>query len=69
MALRLFEKWQGQSLGGIIAESRELVEDDNFSTVKRCRESGEKILGRFQVYFPRNIYLLFAKQRMVGDPV
>ncbi len=42
MALRLFDKWQGRSLDGITAECRELVEDDNFSTMKRWHESGGK---------------------------
>jgi len=55
MALRLFDKWQDQSLDGIIAECRELVEDTDFPTVKRWREAGRKVLGHFQVYFPEEI--------------
>ena len=55
MALRLFDKWQGQSLDGIIAECREVVEDADFPTVKRWREAGGKVLGHFQVYFPEEI--------------
>lgn len=55
MALRLFDKWQDQSLDGIIAECRELVEDADFPTVKRWREAGGKVLGHFQVYFPEEI--------------
>ncbi|MBM3179868.1 MAG: hypothetical protein FJZ86_05890 [Chloroflexi bacterium] len=55
MVLRLFDKWQGQSLDGIIAECRELVEDAEFPTVKRWREAGGKVLGHFQVYFPEEI--------------
>jgi benzoyl-CoA reductase subunit C len=55
MALRLFEKWQDQSLDGIIAECRELVEDPDFPTVKRWREAGGKVVGHFQVYFPEEI--------------
>jgi hypothetical protein len=35
MTLRLFDTWQGSSLGGIIAEYRELVEDAEFPAVKR----------------------------------
>ena len=42
MALRLFDKWQGQSLDGIVAECRELVEDADFPTVRHWREAGEK---------------------------
>jgi benzoyl-CoA reductase subunit C len=55
MTLRLFEKWQDQSLDGIIAECRELVEDPDFPTVKRWREAGGKVIGHFQVYFPEEI--------------
>jgi len=55
MALRLFDKWQDQSLDGIIAECRELVEDADFPTVKRWRAAGGKVLGHFQVYFPEEI--------------
>ena len=55
MALRLFDKWQGQSLDGIVAECRELVEDADFPTVRHWREAGEKVLGHFQVYFPEEI--------------
>ena len=55
MTLSLFGTWQGQSLDGIIAECRELVEDADFPTVKRWREAGGKVLGHFQVYFPEEI--------------
>ncbi len=55
MTLRLFDKWRDQSLDGIIAECRDLVEDADFPTVKRWREAGGKVLGHFQVYFPEEI--------------
>ncbi len=55
MTMRLFETWQNQSLEGIFAECRELSEDADFPTVKRWRESGGKVLGHFQVYFPEEI--------------
>ena len=55
MTLSLFGTWQGQSLDGIIAECRELVEDIDFPTVRRWREAGGKVLGHFQVYFPEEI--------------
>ncbi|HLA05928.1 MAG TPA: 2-hydroxyacyl-CoA dehydratase family protein, partial [Anaerolineales bacterium] len=55
MVLQLFRNWQGQSLDWIIAECREVVEDVDFSTVKRWREAGGKVLGHFQVYFPEEI--------------
>ena len=57
MTLRLFEKWQGQSLDGIIAECRELVEDTDFPTVKRCREAGGKVLDHFQIYFQKKLFM------------
>lgn len=47
MALRVFDKWRGQSLDGIIAECRELAEDADFPTVKRWREAGGKVPGHF----------------------
>ena len=55
MALRLFDKWQGQLWDGIVAECRELVKDADFPTVRHWREAGEKVLGHFQVYFPEEI--------------
>ena len=61
MTLSLFGTWQGQSLDGIIAECRELVEDADFPTVRRWREAGGKVLGHFQVDF--------AKQRVESAPV
>ena len=55
MTLRLFGTWQDQSLDGIFAECRELAEDASFPTVRRWRETGGKVLGHFQVYFPEEI--------------
>ncbi len=43
MALLLFNKGQSQSLDGIIAERRDLVEVTDFPTVKRVRKAGEKL--------------------------
>ena len=34
---------------------REVVEDTEFPTVRRWRESGGKVLGHFQVYFPEEL--------------
>src|SRR5579864_6018305 len=55
MADRLFEKWRGKALDEALYECRELLEDTDFPTVKRWRESGGKVLGHFQVYFPEEI--------------
>jgi benzoyl-CoA reductase subunit C len=50
-----FPEWHGQNLDGMLALCRELLEDDAYPTVRRWRESGGKVLGHFQVYFPEEI--------------
>jgi benzoyl-CoA reductase subunit C len=50
-----FPAWQGQSLDGVIAACRELLEDDTYPTVRRWREAGGTVAGHFQVYFPEEI--------------
>jgi benzoyl-CoA reductase subunit C len=52
---RLFDEWRGQPLEEILSRCRELVEDTDFPTVRRWRESGGKVVGHFQVYFPEEI--------------
>ena len=42
-------------LDDILYECRELVEDSDFPTVKKWKESGGKVLGHFQVYFPEEL--------------
>jgi hypothetical protein len=39
----------------MIAKCRELAEDADFPTVKRCREAGGKVVDHFQVCFPKEI--------------
>ena len=51
----VFPKWQGQPLDEILYQSRELLEDTDFPTVRRWREAGGKVVGHFQVYFPEEI--------------
>ena len=53
--VRLFDAWRGKALDEILYECRELLEDTDFPTVKRWRESGGKVVGHFQVYFPEEI--------------
>jgi benzoyl-CoA reductase subunit C len=53
--LRLMPEWDGQSLDEVLARCRDLVEDPDFPTVRRWRESGGKVVGHFQVYFPEEI--------------
>lgn len=45
----------GKSLDGILSASLELLEDNSFSSVREWRESGGKVIGHFQVYFPEEI--------------
>jgi benzoyl-CoA reductase subunit C len=52
---RLIEGWAEKPLDEVMAQCRELVEDASFPTVRRWRESGGKVLGHFQVYFPEEI--------------
>jgi len=55
MSIQTFESWQNKPLGDIFYECRELLEDMSFPTVRRWRESGGKVIGHFQVYFPEEI--------------
>jgi len=55
MTVRVFEKWRGQPLETVLYECRELLEDMDFPTVRQWRESGGKVVGHFQVYFPEEI--------------
>ena len=42
-------------LDEVLARCRETVEDPSFPTVERWRETGGKVLGHFQVYFPEEL--------------
>jgi benzoyl-CoA reductase subunit C len=42
-------------LAEVLAACREVVEDTDFPTVRRWRESGGRVLGHFQVYFPEEL--------------
>lgn len=55
MTSRLLEGWQGAPLDQILARCRDLVEDPSLPTVRHWRESGGKVLGHFQVYFPEEL--------------
>ncbi len=55
MKVRTFEVWRGKPLDEVLYECRELLEDMSFPTVRRWRESGGKVIGHFQVYFPEEI--------------
>ena len=51
----VFNAWREQSLDEALAHCREVIEDGDYSPVQRWRESGGKVLGHFQVYFPQEI--------------
>jgi benzoyl-CoA reductase subunit C len=53
--VEVFPEWRDRSLDEVLYECRELLEDDEYPTVKRWREAGGKVLGHFQVYFPEEI--------------
>ncbi|MGC2830473.1 MAG: 2-hydroxyacyl-CoA dehydratase [Candidatus Acidiferrum sp.] len=55
MNAQTFENWRNKPLEEIFYECRELLEDMSFPTVRRWRESGGKVVGHFQVYFPEEI--------------
>jgi benzoyl-CoA reductase subunit C len=55
MNVRTFEPWRGKPLDEVLYECRELLEDMTFPTVRHWRDSGGKIIGHFQVYFPEEI--------------
>ncbi|MDP3773610.1 MAG: 2-hydroxyacyl-CoA dehydratase [Gemmatimonadales bacterium] len=51
----LFPEWRGCGLEEVLYHCRELFDDTDFPTVRRWRESGGKVVGHFQVYFPEEI--------------
>ena len=55
MNIRTFEAWRGKPLEEVLYECRELLEDMTYPTVRRWRDSGGKVVGHFQVYFPEEI--------------
>jgi benzoyl-CoA reductase subunit C len=55
MSAELFSDWRDRSLDDALRACRELVEDTDFPTVRRWRETGGRVVGHFQVYFPEEI--------------
>ncbi len=51
----VFPEWRGRDLDGMLHACTELLEDTEFTTAKRWREAGGRIVGHFQVYFPEEI--------------
>ena len=54
-AAETIDQLDGKTLDGILATSLELLEDNSFPSVRKWRESGGKVIGHFQVYFPEEI--------------
>jgi benzoyl-CoA reductase subunit C len=55
LGVELFREWRGKPLDDVLYECRELLEDEEYPTVRRWRQAGGKVLGHFQVYFPEEI--------------
>ncbi len=53
--VEVFPEWRDKPLDQVLYECRELLEDEEYPTVKRWREAGGKVLGHFQVHFPEEI--------------
>jgi benzoyl-CoA reductase subunit C len=51
----VFHEWRDKPLEEVLYQCREMFEDTTFPTVERWRESGGKVVGHFQVYFPEEI--------------
>ncbi len=54
-ATETLDQLDGKSLDGILATALDLLEDNSFPSVRKWRESGGKVIGHFQVYFPEEI--------------
>ena len=52
---RIFTGWQDKPFEEIMTLCRDVVEDPEYPTVRRWRETGGKVVGHFQVYFPEEI--------------
>jgi benzoyl-CoA reductase subunit C len=52
---RLLDLDLSSPLDDVLGRCREVLEDYEFPTVRRWRESGGKVLGHFQVYFPEEL--------------
>ncbi|NTW01926.1 MAG: hypothetical protein HGA19_11655 [Oscillochloris sp.] len=53
--MNLLDNWRDKSLDDVLAMCRDILEDTDYPTVRRWRESGGTVLGHFQVYFPEEI--------------
>ncbi len=61
----------GKTLDDLLDACRELLEDADYPTLRRWRETGGKVLGHFQVYFPEELAHAAGALpfRMKGAPV
>jgi benzoyl-CoA reductase subunit C len=55
MTVPVFEEWRDKPLDQALAACRELIDEHDYTPVKRWRDAGGKVIGHFQVYFPEEI--------------
>ena len=51
----IFDDLRKQTLSDLLGTCRDVVEESDYSSVGRWRESGGKVVGHFQVYFPAEL--------------
>ena len=51
----MFDEWRDQSLEEVLSLCRDTIEEGDYAPVQRWRESGGKVVGHFQVYFPQEL--------------
>ena len=51
----IFDAWREQPLDEMLSILRDTIEECDYSAVAQWRESGRKVLGHFQVYFPQEL--------------
>lgn len=50
-----FMNLDGKSIGGLLSAAEELLDDQEYPSVRKWRLAGGKVIGHFQVYFPEEI--------------
>jgi len=51
----VFDAWKGQPLDDVLGLCRDIIEEGDYTPVRRWKKSGGKVLGHFQVYFPQEL--------------
>lgn len=55
MKTKVFKEWRNKSLDEALGACRELIDENDYTPLRRWREAGGKVVGHFQVYFPEEI--------------